>query len=56
MKNNFMLEDKKVIEPKEEMISYNHRNGDGSYRFRQLKKDKLPEWAVDVKPCSDSNI
>lgn len=32
----------------EPTVTYAHKDG-GSCRFRQLKKDPLPAWAVDVR-------
>ena len=34
---------------REPTVTYAHIGGDGSCRFRQLKKDPLPPWAVDVR-------
>ena len=34
----------------EEMISYAHKDEPDGVRFCQYAKDKLPPWAVDVKP------
>lgn len=33
----------------EELVTYTHCNGDGSVRFRQHIKDKLPPWARDLR-------
>ncbi len=35
----------------EPMVHYAHKSDPNGIRFRQFANDKLPPWAVDVKPC-----
>jgi hypothetical protein len=34
----------------EGMVSYAHKGAPKGQRFRQSVRDKLPAWAVDVRP------
>lgn len=40
----------------EEMVDYAHKDDPQGQRFCQYKKDKTPEWAVDVKPYLPHDI
>ena len=40
----------------EEMVSYAHNTSPKGPRFIQFKKDKLPPWAIDVKPHVEEYI
>lgn len=35
-----------------QMVSYTHKK-DSTLRFKQYKKDPIPNWAIDIQPYFD---